>query len=148
MRNIGRGGRRGGSALEAAFFLPWYVFLFVGAFDWGYYAHALISVENAARTAAIHTSGDPGNLARITGSDGNACRYALEELRAETNVGSGMTSCDSLPVIVVATKKTATGADGADAAEVAVTYQTVPLIPIPGMLKGRATIRRVVQMKL
>ena len=35
--------RRGGSVLEMAMLMPWYVFLFVGAFDWGYYAHALIS---------------------------------------------------------------------------------------------------------
>jgi TadE-like protein len=33
--------------------LPWVLFLFVGAYDWGFYAHALISTENAARTAAL-----------------------------------------------------------------------------------------------
>jgi Flp pilus assembly protein TadG len=148
MRIIGRKGRRGGSALEAAFFLPWYIFLFVGAFDWGFYAHALISVENAARTAALYTSADPSNLARITGTDGGACKFVLEELRTETNIGSGVTSCASLPVIVTATKKAASGADGTDAAEVSVTYQTATLIPITGLLQGRATIQRVVQMKL
>jgi hypothetical protein len=35
--------RRGGSVLEMARLMRWYVLLSVGAFDWGYYAHALIS---------------------------------------------------------------------------------------------------------
>jgi hypothetical protein len=42
-------GTAGGSALEFALLMPWYVFLFVGAFDWGFLAHALISTESAAR---------------------------------------------------------------------------------------------------
>ena len=30
-------GRQG--ALEMALMLPWYLFFFVGTYDWGYYAH-------------------------------------------------------------------------------------------------------------
>ena len=56
MTDTVRKNRRGGSALELAFFLPWYIFLFIGAFDWGFYAHALISAENAVRVAVLYTS--------------------------------------------------------------------------------------------
>src|ERR1700683_705240 len=63
--------QRGGSALEMALLLPWYFFLFVGTFDWGFYAHALISTEAAARTAVLYTS-----QSVATASDqADACRH-------------------------------------------------------------------------
>jgi Flp pilus assembly protein TadG len=125
-----------------ALFLPWYIFLFVGAFDWGVYAHSLISIENAARVAALYTSSSS-----TTASDATAaCTYALEELRISSNIGSGTTTCVALPVIVTGTAKT--GADGKPASEVVVTYQTPSVIPIPGLLVGRVTINRTVQMRV
>jgi Flp pilus assembly protein TadG len=47
---------RGHAMLEAALLLPWVLFLFVGAFDLGFYNYALISTQNAARVAAWYTS--------------------------------------------------------------------------------------------
>ena len=136
---------RGGSALEMAFFMPWYIFLFVGAYDWGFYAHALISTASAARVAALYTSTDATTQSDAT----KACTYALEELRIAPNVTSTMTTCNALPVIVTATAKTgANSADGNPASEVSVSYQTNQLIPIPMLLKGRATFVRTVQMRL
>ncbi len=140
-----RRNQRGGSALELAFFLPWYIFLFIGAFDWGVYARALISVENAARVAVLYTSSDPALAADSAG----ACAYAYRELISAPNLGTdAVCPASSLPVIITATKKVASGADGTDAAEVSVSYQTQQLIPIPGFLPGQITVHRVVQMKL
>ena len=136
---------RGGSALEMAFFMPWYIFLFVGVYDWGFYAHAMISTASAARVAAIYTSTNATTQADST----MACTYALEELRIAPNIGTSMTTCNALPVIVTATAKTGVqSADGQAASEVAVTYQTNQLIPIPGLLKAQHTFYRVVQMRL
>jgi len=39
--------------VEFAMFLPWYLLLFIGAFDWGFFAHGLISTESAARVGAL-----------------------------------------------------------------------------------------------
>src|SRR5690348_3763138 len=51
-----RRGREGGHAvLEAAFLMPWLIFLFIGAFDMGFYSYALICTENAARVATMYT---------------------------------------------------------------------------------------------
>lgn len=131
-----------------ALLLPWYLFLFVGAFDWGFYAHALISTESAARVAALYASGSTSTATDTTGCGGSGCPcvYALEELRISQNVGSAVTSCSALPVIVTPTE--VTGADGQNAAQVAVTYQTIGVIPIPGLLQSQPTFYRVVQMRL
>ena len=148
MRKSNRNRRRGGSVLEMSFFLPWFVFLFVGAFDWGYYAHALISVQAAARAVALYSSQDSSKTVANSSNDINTCRYAIEELRIAPNITS-TTTCTTLPVIV--SYRMVSGPDSADgqpAAEAAVTYQTIPLIPIPGQLKNQATIRRVVQMRM
>jgi Flp pilus assembly protein TadG len=133
--------RKGGSVLEGALFLPWFIFLFIGAFDWGFYAHALISTENAARVAALYTS-----TSSTTADDSaTACSYALAQLKTAPNIGS-LSTCQNLPLIVTAAK--VTGPDGQWASEVVITYRTTQLIPIPGLLMGQATIRRVCQMAL
>lgn len=129
--------------------LPWFVFLFAGVFDWGYYAHALISTEAAARTAAFYAS-----ASKTTAVDSSTvCTLALEELRIVPNVGSNLTSCSGRPVITTTTLvgpgQTNTGsADGQLAVQVSVQYTTLALIPIPGLLTNQATFYRVVQMRL
>jgi Flp pilus assembly protein TadG len=134
--------RRGGSVLEMAMLMPWYVFLFVGAFDWGYYAHALISTETAARTAALYTS----TSATTAVDQSTACLYALNELKISSNVPATST-CNADPIVVTATKVTS-GADGQAAASVTVSYHTVSLIPIPLLLDKQFWIVQTVQMKL
>jgi Flp pilus assembly protein TadG len=149
MARLGRFQRRGGSVIEVTLLMPWYIFLFVGAFDWGFYAHALISTESAARVAALYASQN-----QTTWSDSStACRLAKAELWTAANVGAaGLTSCGALPLVVTAaaagTGQTVASPDGSKATQVTVTYQTVRLIPIPGLLPGRATFTRVVQMRL
>jgi Flp pilus assembly protein TadG len=128
-----------------AFFLPWYIFLFIGAFDWGFYAHSLISVQSAARAAAIATSENSSTASNAT----LACTNALGELKIASNIPSTLVTCNALPVVVTAELKTgANSADGSDASEVMVAYQTPRLIPIPGLLTKQSTLRRVVQMRL
>jgi Flp pilus assembly protein TadG len=138
-----RKNQRGGSALEMALFLPWYVFLFIGTFDWGFYAHALISTESAARVAALYTSTSSATAADLT----NACIYANEELRISANIPT-TPSCSTSPLVVTATSLPTGGADGQAATQVTVQYTTVGLIPIPGLLESSATFYRVVQMRL
>jgi Flp pilus assembly protein TadG len=148
MQNSRRSRCRGGSALEAAFLLPWYLFLFVGAFDFGFYAHALISVQSAARTVAMYSSIDSAKTTSNTTNDTATCTYAKEELKVTANIGDSLT-CKSLPLIVSYSQVTgASSADGNPAAQVSVTYQTLRLIPIPGILTNQLTITRTVQMRL
>jgi hypothetical protein len=63
-----RKARRGTSTIEFSMMMPWFVFLFVGAFDWGFFAHALISTQSAARVAALYTP--EGRLHRHRSSHG------------------------------------------------------------------------------
>lgn len=128
---------RGHAVIEVAFLCPWILFLFMGTFDMGFYSHALIATENAARAGAEYTSGNRLTAANQAG----ACRYALEELKAMSNV-RGLTTCDSSPLIVTASPVTI---DGWNASSVSVTYRTDKLIPIPGLL-GQQNITRTVTM--
>src|SRR5580704_3646771 len=128
--------RRGSNMIEFALILPWYVFLFVGAFDYGFFSYGLIATQNAARVAAMYCSASASRAANCT----NACGYALDQLRNMPNVGSAMTTCTASPVVVSTSMVTGTGSggspDGANAATVTVTYTTPQLIPIPGFLPG------------
>lgn len=123
---------------------PWIFLLFLGVFDFGFYAYAAICTANAARVAVLYTSSSPD-----TAADANrACYYALEELRRLPNVGAGVTTCASLPVQVAATAVPAGSAvDGAPASRVSVTYQTIPMFPIPGLM-GRMTLTRTAEMRV
>ena len=145
--------RSGHSIIELTLLLPWVLFLFVGAFDWGFYSWALISTENAARVAAMYTSTNLGTAADSAG----ACTYALAELAYAPNVAAnpavnsatptaGTSGCSTSPVTVVASS--VTGPDGSPASQVSVTYQTPALVPIPGLVPGQISITRVVQMRL
>ncbi len=146
--------RNGHSALEFALFLPYMLFMFVGAFDWGFYSWALLSTQNAARVAALYTSSSSTTAADSTG----ACHVATAEMADAPNIqanpgistgnGSGNTAtCTSAPLTVTATS-VPSGADGTAASQVSVTYQTPTLIPIPGSLTGSISITRTVEMKV
>lgn len=137
-----RRGTAGHAILEFALIAPWFLFLGVGALDWGFYAHALISAENAARSAALYTS----STSASAGDSATACAVVLAQFRQYPNIGTAVTTCDALPLVVSADP--VTGPDNAAASRVTVTYQTVPLIPIPGMLSGRLTITRFAELKV
>ena len=129
---------RGGAALEMALLAPWIFFLFIGAFDWGFYSYSLITMQAAARTAALYTSSSTANASDAT----TACTLVLGEMANLPNVG---TDCTSNPTV---SASLVTGIDSANAAQVSVTYQSVSLIPIPGLLAKQFNITRVVRMKI
>lgn len=142
--------RKGHAVVEVALMAPWILFLFVGIFDFGFCAYALISVQNAARVAALETSSGSGVSI--------ACGRVLEELRPLPNVGSAA-SCNCPVGSTVCTinlkngsatvaASTFTDDDGETGSELTVTYPTVQLIPIPGLVRGRETFTRRAQMRM
>ena len=140
MKITGCGNKRGNNLIEFTFLLPWYVFLFVGALDSGFYAYSLIAVQNAARIGAMYTSSNSANVA----DSATACSYAIDQLASLPNVGSSVTTCGGAPLTVTAAS--VSGPDSQAATSVRVSYTTPQLIPIPGLLPGQITIRRAVEM--
>lgn len=129
--------------------MPWYVLLFIGAFDYRFYAYSLIASQSAATVAALYCSTSSATVADST----TACGYALDQFRNLPNVGSSLTTCgtgstvtSSAPVAITASS--VTGADLNPATSVTVVYRTPNLIPIPGLLPGQLTITRTVRMAI
>jgi Flp pilus assembly protein TadG len=133
-------GQRGSAVIEVALLAPGIFFLFAGIMDVGFYNYALISTQNAARTAVEYTSRSASTAADSTG----ACAFALDHLNGMSNVRS-LTTCSASPLVVTATA--VTDADGYAAASVSVTYTTNMLVPVPGV-KGQMSMTRTVQMML
>jgi Flp pilus assembly protein TadG len=128
----------GHAILELALIGPWVFFLFIGAFDWGFYAYALISLQSAARSAALYTSTSAATIS----DSATACSLVLAEMVSLPNVG---TVCGVNPIVTAAS---VTGPDLAAATQVSVTYTSIALIPIPGLLRKQFTITRTVKMRL
>jgi hypothetical protein len=129
--------------------MPWVVFLFVGAFDWGFYAHALISVESAARVVALYgANATSGNVSRSA-----SCSLVLDELSIASNVAN-LTVCTGTlsatqPVILSATcPSPSSSLDNLNYVQMDLAYQTINLIPIPGLLASKVILRRVIQMPM
>ena len=155
----GRDGRKGSAIVEAAFMMPWIAFLFVGILDCGFYFHAAMATQNAARAVAIQTAG---------GAATNACQAAKNEMGMLTNVAN-MGACaasqaavsDAAPIWVCSGILTNTSASvcGQPAAicadcpldntstsiQAVVTYRSIPLIPIPGILPLRLQLTRIAE---
>ena len=137
----GRRASRGGAAMEMAMIAPWAFLLFIGALDWGFYSYAVISLQAATRSAVLYTSTSVGTSADAT----TACTIVLGELRSLPNIGTTVTTCGSNPVV---TATAITGPDLAAASQVSVRYQTVQMIPLPGLLSKQFTITRTAKMRL
>ena len=127
--------------LELALISPWFFFLAIGALDWGFYGYALISMQAATRSALLYTATDATSAVDNT----KACEIVLGELRSLPNIGTSTTVCSSNPVV---TTTLITGPDSAQGAQVSVQYQSVSLIPIPGILAKQFTITRIAKMRL
>lgn len=134
---------RGNSIVEFSLLMPWLIFLFIGAMDWGFYANALIATEAAARVACSYTSSSSSTAGDSTG----ACTYALGQLQKMSNVGTGVTTCSSSPVVVSASSLSS-GPDGNAASSVTVTYTTPIFLPMMGELPKQVTITRTVKMRV
>src|SRR5215471_3378731 len=68
--------RRGSALVELTLIAPWFLFLFVGVVDMGFYTYSLIAVENAARVAAEYTSKNSA----LAGNTDAACTKVRAEL--------------------------------------------------------------------
>ena len=136
-----RNKKRGSSLIELTLIFPWFLFLFVGIVDCGFFYFTMISVENAARIGAEYTSKNTLKKADQT----NACVYIRTELASLPGVTS-TTTCTSLPLIVTAAG--VTGPDGLEATQVTVQFQGGQMVPIPGLLMGRLNITRSVTMRV
>lgn len=156
--------RSGNAIIETTFMMPWLLFLFVGVFDFGFYAYSLIAVQNAARAAAIHNS---ISKAAASDPDNSGCLVALSELLSTPNArgltcplsnpvsaDTCTTNCTWLQVIpTLCSPNCSSGpfpnsADGKDAAQVEVKYRTALMIPIPGVLPGTLLIDKVAQVRI
>ena len=131
---------RGGALMEMALLMPWVFFLFIGALDWGFYAYSLISMQAAVRTAVLYTSSKDATKADSAG----ACTLVVKELQYLPNIGSANT-CGTNPIV---TATSVTGPDSLPASQVSVRYQSVSLIPIPGLLAKQFTITRTGTMRI
>lgn len=151
------GSRRGNNIIEFSFLVPWYIFMFVGAYDYSFYTYSLISAESAAREGALYCSASSSSPC-TNSSSSTQCGYALDQLRMLPNVGSGLTTCGtgttvttSAPVAVSSSvlnsSSTPASPDGNPAASVTVVYLTPQLIPIPGLLPGTLTITKTITMR-
>lgn len=137
----GRRGRRSGSALvEVTLLAPWIFFLFIGVLDFGFYAYSVISTQNAARVAALYTSANSISA----DNQAMACAYAKGEMIALPNIDAA-SACLSGNLVVAA--QSVAGPDSYPASRVSVTYQTIPMIPVPG-LAGQMTITRIAEMRV
>lgn len=133
--------RRGHAIVELALMCPWILLLFMGLFDFGFYAYAAISTQNAARAAVLVTAGSDATAA----SQSTACLYVREELRYMTNYSSLPAGCGALPLLVQATQ--VVGPDGEDASRVQVSYRTVQMFTLP-FFPGQMTITRTAEMRI
>ena len=133
---------RGSALIELTLLAPWLLFLFVGVVDMGFFTYSLIAVENAARIGAEYTSGRP----RLATDQAHACIKVRHELAMLPNV-AGLADCSNSTLRVTAVS-VPTGPDLKPATSVSVTYGGVGLIPIPGILMGKLSFTRNVQMRV
>jgi Flp pilus assembly protein TadG len=137
-----RGNKTGSSAVEFAFLVPWFIFLFVGVLDMGFYNYALITAQSAARTAVLFTS---SSSSASTQTD-LACSYVYDQLTSNINL-TGATTCSGTSPISLTTS-VALGPDNNQASTVTVSFTSATLIPIPGLLKANFPIVRTAQMMI
>lgn len=130
--------------------LPWLIFSFMGTLDLGFVTYSLISLESAARVAAVYASSDHDTARDIAFNPASfayrqACNYALAEMRNAPNVGSGETACSATHPVQLSARLNLPGSDGAlETATVSVTY-TIHLLAIPAILPSQITITRKVE---
>lgn len=162
--NRGRCSRRGHAAVESALMAPWIFLLFLVVFDLGFYSYAVISTQNAARSAAMHVSRSTAFAADRT----RACLVALRELQGMPNVGPNLTNCannatgvgDLTPIgveiqvlrddsvgSVAPQDPPAVPTGSLWAVRVLVTYRSPQLFPLPGLM-GRITVTRFSEARI
>lgn len=161
---------RGQAVVEMALLMPWIAFLFVGIFDVGFYTYAAIATQNAARAVAIQDANVGGALTST-----QLCQLVKNELAFLPNVGAVGTCAPSqgaitnaapiwvcagvlndtasTPCVPPAVKcadcagSPATGTS-ASSVQAVVTYQSIPLVPIPGILTKQLQLTRIAESRV
>jgi Flp pilus assembly protein TadG len=144
--------QKGNAIVEFALIAPLLFPLILVIFDFGLYAYAFISVQNAARVAVLRNSGGVESAS----DQSSACSMAIEELRGMPNIGASFSSAcgdDPLTVKAVLLCPTPTNCsddfatvDSQPAAQVTVTYKVPDLFRFP--LISPQTITRRSQMRM
>jgi Flp pilus assembly protein TadG len=130
--------------VELALLSPWIIFLFIGVLDWGFYAHAVITLENATRAAAVYASGSSTAYTETF----NLCTILVNEMGSLSNMQGVSTCGGSSPVSFSSTQLTGgSSPDGNTAIQMSVTYTTPQMIPIPGLLASKFTLTRTLKMR-
>jgi uncharacterized membrane protein len=161
------GNRRGSAVVEAALLMPWVCFLFVGILDSGFYTYAAMATQNAARAAAIQSANTGGTL-----SGAQLCQAVKNELGLLPNVGlvggcaasqgavsnaNPMWVCTGNPLTNTASSQCGqpsricadcTLDTAARSIQAVVTYQSVPLVPIPGILPLQLQLTRLAEARV
>jgi hypothetical protein len=161
-RSVVRDKRRGSAVVEAALMMPWICFLFIGILDSGFYTYAAMATQNAARAVAIQTAASSATT---------ACQVVKNELGFLPNV-VGMGSCaatqaavsNTTPIWVCSGTLSNTSASvcglpattcadcsldtSATSIQAVVTYQSVPLVPIPGILPVQLQLTRIAEARV
>jgi len=147
----GRSRRRGAVMVEFAMTAVLLLVMALCTFDLGFYAYAFISIQNAARSAALHNSGGLGSAA----DQSTACEIAIRETEGLPNIDQAAVSgCSEAPLQVssalcegtTSCLGSTTSADGEHAAVVQIAYTLPPLFRITQAWP--ASISRTVQMKV
>ena len=145
-----REARSGHAVVELSLMMPWLFFLFVGALDFGFYAYSLIAVQNAARVAALKTGALYDNYVQALADPGVvkpfACRSVRDELQKLPNFGVLPADCGGSPLDVRVSPFL--DFSGKPALRVAVDYETIPLVPIPGLLPGKLRMTRTASIRV
>jgi uncharacterized membrane protein len=165
-RNLNRN-RKGSAVVEAALMMPWVLFLFVGVLDSGFYTYAAMATQNAARAAAIQSANSGGTLTGV-----RLCQIVKNEMGLMPNVGlvgtcaasqaavsnaSPMWVCTGNPLTNTASSQCGQPAricadctldTTARSIQAVVTYQSIPLVPIPGILVTQLQLTRIAEARV
>jgi len=142
-------GEKGNFFIELALVTPLLSLLMVAAIDSGIYMHTFISVQNAARAAAIRNAGGRESAA----DQQAACSIAKENLRGLPGLPANST-CTAAPLVVTSVVceahstcgPSAASADSQPASLVTVRFTPSLLFRLP--ISGPVSITRTAQMKL
>ena len=144
-----RNPKKGSAVMEVAFLMPWVAFLFIGVLDFGFYAYAAITVENAARTAVLYETAS----GIVPPDQPSACYYVLREMQRLPNVAPIVTTstCNAAPVkVTTQTIASGTTVQGvvlpADATQITVVYTGLSMIPLPTLM-GKYSFTRSAWME-
>lgn len=143
--------KKGQAILEFSLVCPALFIVMLVILDFGIWIYAFISVENAARAAAMRNS-----LGQESASDQSAaCNMVREELRGLPNIGySYQGNCTSAPLVVASVYCSGNGAcagaastaDGGPASAITVTYTIPGAFALP--FAKFSTVTRTARMRI